>query len=197
MDADPDPAGQIWLQLLLLLVLIFVNAFFAASEIAVISLNDAKIRKMAEDGHKKAQQILKLTADSSNFLATIQIGVTLAGFLTSATAAQSLAEPLADWFIGTVPAAAGYAGAVETVSVVVITLIMSYFSLVLGELVPKRIAMQKAESLSFAVIGVLRAVAIVTRPLSSSSAFPPTWWCASLAWILMRMRRTSPRRRSA
>lgn len=79
MDADPDPAGQIWLQLLLLLVLIFVNAFFAASEIAVISLNDAKIRKMAEDGHKKAQQILKLTADSSNFLATIQIGVTLAG----------------------------------------------------------------------------------------------------------------------
>ena len=164
MDADPDPAGQIWLQLLLLLVLIFVNAFFAASEIAVISLNDAKIRKMAEDGHKKAQQILKLTADSSNFLATIQIGVTLAGFLTSATAAQSLAEPLADWFIGTVPAAAGYAGAVETVSVVVITLIMSYFSLVLGELVPKRIAMQKAESLSFAVIGVLRAVAIVTRP---------------------------------
>lgn len=64
---------------------------------------------MAEDGHKKAQQILKLTADSSNFLATIQIGVTLAGFLTSATAAQSLAEPLADWFIGTVPAAAGYA----------------------------------------------------------------------------------------
>ena len=171
MDADPDPAGQIWLQLLLLLVLIFVNAFFAASEIAVISLNDAKIRKMAEDGHKKAQQILKLTADSSNFLATIQIGVTLAGFLTSATAAQSLAEPLADWFIGTVPAAAGYAGAVETVSVVVITLIMSYFSLVLGELVPKRIAMQKAESLSFKVIGILRVVAAVTKPFVKLLSF--------------------------
>ena len=165
MDADPDPAGQIWLQLLLLLVLIFVNAFFAASEIAVISLNDAKIRKMAEDGHKKAQQILKLTADSSNFLATIQIGVTLAGFLTSATAAQSLAEPLADWFIGTVPAAAGYAGAVETVSVVVITLIMSYFSLVLGELVPKRIAMKKSEQIALGVSGLLSFISLIFRPI--------------------------------
>lgn len=164
MDSDPGPAGNIWLQLLLLLVLILFNAFFAASEIAIISLNDNKLRKMAEEGHKKAQQVLRLTADSSNFLATIQIGVTLAGFLTSATAAQSLAAPLANWFIGLVPAMQAYAGAVESVSVVVITLIMSYFSLVLGELVPKRIAMQKAESLSFAVIGVLRVVAVVARP---------------------------------
>lgn len=90
---DPSPAqsGSLWLQLLLLIVLILCNAFFAASEIAIITLNDNKIRKMAEEGHKKARQVLKLTADSSNFLATIQIGVTLAGFLTSATAAQSLA----------------------------------------------------------------------------------------------------------
>ena len=128
MDSDPGPAGNIWLQLLLLLVLILFNAFFAASEIAIISLNDNKLRKMAEEGHKKAQQVLRLTADSSNFLATIQIGVTLAGFLTSATAAQSLAAPLANWFIGLVPAMQAYAGAVESVSVVVITLIMSYFS---------------------------------------------------------------------
>ena len=79
---DPDPAGNIILQLLLLLVLILVNAFFAMSEIAVISLNDNKIQKMAEEGHKKAKQILRLTENSSNFLSTIQIGVTLAGFLT-------------------------------------------------------------------------------------------------------------------
>lgn len=74
---DPDPAGNIILQLLLLLVLILVNAFFAMSEIAVISLNDNKIQKMAEEGHKKAKQILRLTENSSNFLSTIQIGVTL------------------------------------------------------------------------------------------------------------------------
>ena len=164
MPADPEPAGNLWLQILLLVVLIFVNAFFAASEIAIISLNDNKIRRMAEEGHKKAKQVLKLTEDSSNFLATIQIGVTLAGFLTSATAAQSLAEPLANWFLGLVPAMAAYSSAVHTVSVVLITLIMSYFSLVFGELVPKRVAMQKAESLSFHAIGVLRAVAFVTRP---------------------------------
>ncbi len=182
---DPDPtghmlllaaetgfsAGSLLLQILLLLALIFLNAFFAASEIAIISLNDAKLHKMAEEGHKKAQQVLKLTADSSNFLATIQIGVTLAGFLTSATAAQSLAEPLARWFVGLIPALQPFLGTVQGVSVVVVTLIMSYFSLVLGELVPKRIAMQKAESLSFKVIGILRVVAAVTKPFVKLLSF--------------------------
>lgn len=165
----PDPgstatSGNLWLQILLLIILIFFNAFFAASEIAIISLNDNKLRKMAEEGHKKARQVLKLTEDSSNFLATIQIGVTLAGFLTSATAASSLSEPLARWFVGLIPALEPHLGTVSAVSMVLITLIMSYFSLVFGELVPKRIAMQKAESLSFAFIGVLRVVAMVTRP---------------------------------
>lgn len=182
---DPDPtghmlllaaetgfsAGSFLLQVVLLLALIFLNAFFAASEIAIISLNDAKLHKMAEEGHKKAQQVLKLTADSSNFLATIQIGVTLAGFLTSATAAQSLAEPLARWFVGLIPALQPFLGTVQGASVVVVTLIMSYFSLVLGELVPKRIAMQKAESLSFKVIGILRVVATVTKPFVKLLSF--------------------------
>ena len=182
---DPDPtghmlllaaetgfsAGSFLLQVILLLALIFLNAFFAASEIAIISLNDAKLHKMAEEGHKKAQQVLKLTADSSNFLATIQIGVTLAGFLTSATAAQSLAEPLARWFVGLIPALQPFLGTVQGASVVVVTLIMSYFSLVLGELVPKRIAMQKAESLSFKVIGILRVVATVTKPFVKLLSF--------------------------
>lgn len=172
LAAEPAPSGgNLILQIVLLVVLIFVNAFFAASEIAIISLNDSKIRKMAEEGHKKARQVLKLTADSSNFLATIQIGVTLAGFLTSATAAQSLAEPLARWFIGLVPSMEPYMGTIQGVSVVVITLIMSYFSLVFGELVPKRIAMQKAEPLSFAVIGVLRVVAVVTKPFVKLLSF--------------------------
>ena len=90
---DPDPANVIF-QLLLLLALILINAFFAMSEIAIISLNDTKIKKMAEEGDKRAIKVLKLTDSPSNFLSTIQLGVTLAGFLTSASAADSFAGPL-------------------------------------------------------------------------------------------------------
>lgn len=164
MDADPPPTGNLALELILLLVLILCNAFFAASEIAIISLNDNKIRKMAEEGHKKAQKVLALTADSSRFLATIQIGVTLAGFFTSAVAAQSLSEPLARWLISIIPALQPHANMVASVSTAVITLIMSYFSLVFGELVPKRIAMQKAEAISFGVVGILRAISVIAKP---------------------------------
>lgn len=164
MDADPPPTGNLGLQLILLLVLILVNAFFAASEIAIITLNDSKIRKMAEEGHKKAQKVLALTSDSSRFLATIQIGVTLAGFFTSAFAAQSLASPLSAWLQSVFPSLAAHADLIYSVSTVVITLIMSYFSLVLGELVPKRIAMQKAEPISFAVVDVLRVIAVIAKP---------------------------------
>lgn len=159
-----DGSGNIIGQIILLFLLILCNAFFAASEIAIITLNDAKLQKMAEEGHKKAKQVLALTADSSRFLATIQVGVTLAGFLTSATAAQSLSEPLATWFVETVPSMQAHYGIVQSASVVVITLCMSYFSLVLGELVPKRIAMQKAEPIAFAFIGILRGVAVFAKP---------------------------------
>ncbi len=169
--ASTEAAGNIWGQIVLLFALILCNAFFAASEIAIISLNDAKLRRMAEDGHKKAKQVLALTADTSRFLATIQVGVTLAGFLTSATAAQSLSAPLANWFIELVPAMASRVGLVQSVSVVLITLLMSYFSLVLGELVPKRVAMQKAEKLAFAFIGILRGVAFLTRPFVKVLSF--------------------------
>lgn len=164
MDADPPPTGNLALQLLLLLVLILCNAFFAASEIAIISLNDTKIRKMAEDGHKKARKVLALTEDSSRFLATIQIGVTLAGFFTSALAAQSLAQPFSDWLQSVIPAAKAHADMLYAVSTILITLIMSYFSLVLGELVPKRIAMQKAEPIAFGVVGILRGIAVIAKP---------------------------------
>ena len=91
---DPDPAN-VFLKLLLLLALILVNAFFAMSEIAIISLNDNKIKKMAEDGDKKAIKVLRLIENPSSFLSTIQLGVTLAGFLTSASAAGNFSEPLA------------------------------------------------------------------------------------------------------
>ena len=140
----------------LLFVLILVNAFFAMSELAVVTLNDTKIKKMAEEGHKKAQKIVKLTSDSSGFLSTIQVGVTLAGFLTSASASQNFAQMLTDWakvqFDITSQTAVSMLSAV---CVVIITIITSYFSLVLGELVPKKIAMTKSETIAFGVVGFL------------------------------------------
>lgn len=161
MDADP---GSIILKIVILFALIFVNAFFAMSEIAVISLNDNKIDKMAEAGNKKAKQIKKLTESTSAFLSTIQIGVTLAGFLTSATAAQSFAVLLTDALSKTAVVDVIPIGIISGASTVVITLIMSYFSLVFGELVPKKIAMQKSEKVSFAVAPILLFTARVTRP---------------------------------
>ncbi len=159
-----DPAGII-LKLVLLFVLILVNAFFAMSEIAIISLNDNKIDKMAEEGHKKAKQVAKLTENSSKFLSTIQIGVTLAGFLTSASASQTFADMLADALIGTKVEKILGAGVINGASVVIITLIMSYFSLVLGELVPKKIGMQIPEKISFKVVGVLLFISKIFSPL--------------------------------
>ena len=160
-DADP---GSAILKVILLFLLILVNAFFAMSEIAIISLNDAKLEKQAEGGNKKAAQLLKLISNSSGFLSTIQIGVTLAGFLTSALAAQSFAAALADAIGSTAVANVIPVSVISGVSTVLITLVMSYFSLVLGELVPKKIAMQKPEQVSFRVVSVLLFVSRATRP---------------------------------
>lgn len=162
MDTDP---GSIILKIVILFALILVNAFFAMSEIAVISLNDNKIEKMAESGNKKAKQIKKLTESSSSFLSTIQIGVTLAGFLTSATAAQSFAVMLAGAISKTAVVKVIPISVISGFSTVIITLIMSYFSLVLGELVPKKIAMQKSEKMAFMAAPVLTFVAAATRPV--------------------------------
>lgn len=161
MDADPV---DIILKLIVLFLLIMVNAFFAMSEIAIISLNDNKIERMAEDGNKKAKQILKLTKDSSSFLSTIQIGVTLAGFLTSATASQNFAVMITDKLAQTAVVNVIPAGVISVVATVVITIITSYFSLVLGELTPKKIAMHDPEKVSFTVVPVLLFVNKVTRP---------------------------------
>lgn len=146
-----------FISLLILFLLILVNAFFAASEIAVITLNDNKIRKMAEDGNKKAEKILKLTENSSRFLSTIQIGVTLSGFLTSASASQSFAYILTEK-LSFLPFSSSM---IQGISTVLITIVLSYFSLVLGELVPKKIAMQKAEALTFKFVGILSATASI------------------------------------
>ena len=159
--SQSSAGGSLVLKILLLLALILVNAYFAMAEIAVISLNDAKMEKLAEDGHKKAKLVLKLTKNPTKFLSTIQIGITLAGFLTSASAATSFAEMLT----GAVTSKFGLPESiVSPVAVVLITLIMSYFSLVLGELVPKRIGMQIPEKVAFAVAKPLYVIAKLTSP---------------------------------
>ena len=167
---DPDPANLIW-QLVLLAVLILINAFFAMSEIAVISLNDSKMKKLAEEGHKKARRILKLTNEPSAFLSTIQVGVTLAGFLTSASASQTFVDGFSDTLMRWFSAPESARSAISTVAMVVITLIMSYFSLVFGELVPKRIAMKNPERVSFAVVGILLALKTVMTPVIKVLSF--------------------------
>ena len=129
-------------QLLLQLILILLNAFFAATEIAIISLNEKKVKAQAEDGDKKSIKMLKLIENPTSFLSTIQVGITLAGFLGSAFAAENFAERLSGFLVRTFHIGPAHVGTINTVSVVVITLILSYFTLVLGELVPKRIAMR-------------------------------------------------------
>jgi putative hemolysin len=149
-------------QLFFLFLLILINAFFAASEIALISLNDNKLKLMAEEGDKKARLIQKLLSDPSGFLATIQIGITLTGFLASAFAAQTFADRLAALMQRTgIPVSQGI---LKGISVALITLILSYFSLVIGELVPKRLAMQKSEKISRLAARPLLFIARVARP---------------------------------
>lgn len=149
--------------LITLIILILINAFFAASEIALIGLNDNKVKKQANDGNKKAILLNNLISEPSRFLSTIQVGITLAGFLASAFAADFFAGPLAALLTDLgVPFSASV---LETVALVAITLILSYFTLVFGELVPKQLALQKAESISNVVAGPLTILFKITLPV--------------------------------
>ena len=149
-------------QLVILAILIFLNAFFAASEIAFISLNDAKVQKQAREGNKKAKQIEKMLKAPSKFLATIQIGITLAGFLSSAFASDAFAEKLAPILYNVMPFIS--LGVWKSISIILITIILSFFTLVFGELVPKRLAMKNYEKIAFGTIGIIRGISIVTSP---------------------------------
>ena len=159
------PSDPIWPQLLLQVVLILVNAFFAATEIAVISLNENVLRHQAEDGDKKAAKLLKIVETPTRFLSTIQIGITLAGFLGSAFAADNFAGRIRDWAVASYQLDAGAAAAVNTLSVILITIILSFFTLVFGELVPKRIAMQKTDKVARMACGVVSVLAAFMRPI--------------------------------
>lgn len=152
-------------QLLLQIFLILLNAFFAATEIAVISLNPTKLRKLEEQGERSAKRLLKMVEQPAGFLSTIQIGITLAGFLGSAFAADNFSDYLVSWLYDGLGFRAIPLGVLDTLSVIIITLILSYFTLIFGELVPKRIAMQKSMQVAKFSCGVVSAVAFIMKPI--------------------------------
>ena len=150
-------------QLFLQLLLILLNAFFAATEIAVISLNENKLKHQLDEGDKKAEKMLKMVQEPTGFLSTIQIGITLAGFLGSAFAADSFSDILVSWVSQNFGIKA--TATLDAVAVIVITLILSYFTLVLGELVPKRIAMKNPDKFARKVCGVISFLAKLLKPI--------------------------------
>ncbi len=164
MDSSP---GSIWLELGLIIFLIILNAFFAASEIAIISLNKTKLNLMGNEGDKKASLLIKLLDEPSKLLATIQIGVTLAGFFASASAATTISKPVAQFFKNM-----NFPGS-DKVSLILVTIVLSYLTLVFGELFPKRIALQYSESIAkFAVRPIIVISAILlpfVKVLTSST----------------------------
>lgn len=160
---------SILFMILLQVVLIALNAVFACAEIAVISMNDTKLAKMAEEGDKRAGRLVKLTSQPARFLATIQVAITLSGFLGSAFAAENFSGVLVDWLIGLgVPISPNV---LDSVAVIFITIVLSYFTLVFGELVPKQVAMRKAEALALGISGLISGIAKVFAPIVSFLTF--------------------------
>lgn len=155
-----DPAGSLWVYLILLLLLIVSNAFFAMSELAVIGLNDLRLKKLAEEGNKKAKILQSMTSEPSKFLSTVQVGVTVSGMLASAVAADTFADLLVASVI--IPGVAP--SVLRVVALVVITLLLSFVTIVFGELIPKRLAMKYPEKIAFAIAGILRALYLVEKP---------------------------------
>lgn len=149
--------------LLFQVVLIALNAIFACAEIAVLSINETKLERMAEQGDKRAKRLFRLTREPAKFLATIQVAITLSGFLGSAFAAENFSEPLVDWVLSlgvTMPRST-----LGAIAVVLITLILSYFTLVFGELVPKRVAMKRAEQLGLSISGLVSIISTIFKPI--------------------------------
>lgn len=147
------------------IVLIALNAVFASAELAVLSISDARMEKLAEQGNKKAKRLFKLTRNPAKFLSTIQIAITLSGFLGSAFAADGFSEPLVAWLISlgvTIPEST-----LQTIAVIVITLILSYFTLVFGELVPKRVAIKKSEPLAMGISPLICGISVLFKPVVS------------------------------
>ena len=169
-------------QIVLQLVLIALNAVFACAEIAVISMDDARIEKLAQSGSAGGRRLKNLTSQPARFLATIQVAITLSGFMGSAFAADNFAELLTDWAVKNWPGL--NATVIDNVSVVIITLILSYFTLVLGELVPKRVAQRNPERIALGISGLITTISHIFKPL--------VWLLTVSTNCVLRMMRIDP-----
>lgn len=168
--------------LLLQIILIALNAVFACAEIAVLSINETKLERMAEQGNKKAGRLFKLTREPAKFLATIQVAITLSGFLGSAFAADNFSGPLVAWVVSLglgIPETT-----LDTIAVILITLILSYFTLVFGELVPKRVAMKRAEQLGLGISGLISGISVIFKPI--------VWLLSASTNIVLRLMGIDP-----
>ncbi len=157
MDPDPE-ANSILLQILVLVILTLINAFFAGAEMALVSVNKSRLSILAEDGNRKAVQILRLLEEPTKFLSTIQVAITLSGFFASASAATGISQPLSNALdMMQIPYS-------NQISLVLVTMILSFTTLVYGELIPKRVALQKAEIFAMKSIGVVVFVSKIAAP---------------------------------
>lgn len=144
-------------------LLIVLNAVFASAELAVLSVNETKLERLAGQGNKRAKRLYKLTQEPAKFLSTIQIAITLSGFLGSAFAADGFSDPLVEWALGLGTTLSRQT--LDTIAVIFITLVLSYFTLIFGELVPKRIAMKKSEELALGVSGIVSGISVLFKPV--------------------------------
>ena len=163
-NLDSDPAGLIP-QIMLIVILTAINAFFASAEMAIVSVSKSKVKKLSDQGNKKAKLLEKLIEEPSNFLSTIQIGITLAGFFSSASAATGISTYINDILS---PLNIPYT---KEVSMIGVTLLLSYFTLVFGELVPKRVALKSAEKIALSSVKVINAISIVAKPFIKILSF--------------------------
>ncbi len=158
---DPDPSGSYFSQIILLIILIMINAFFAMAEMAIVSSNRSIIKSLADEGKKSAVILEGLLCQPNKFLSTIQVMITLAGFLQSASAATAMSDDFGGWLVRTFSIPTGIS---NEVAMVLITIILSYFNLVLGELVPKRIALHHSEKIAMFTARPIQVIAVITKP---------------------------------
>jgi putative hemolysin len=153
--------SDVWLNIVMVVVFVLIGGAFSGAEIALVSLRESQVRAMADSGGRRGKAVARLLSDPNRFLAAVQVGVTLAGFFSAAFGASTLSEPFADWLVG-LGVGAGLAG---TLAFVLVTIAISYLSLVVGELTPKRLALQRAEGFSLLVAAPLNGIATISRPV--------------------------------
>jgi putative hemolysin len=168
------PVSDVWLNIVMVVVFVLIGGFFAGAEIALVSLRESQVRTMAEIG-RRGHAVQRLLSDPNRFLAAVQVGVTLAGFFSAAFGASTLSAPLGAWLtdLGTRP------GVADPLAFVLVTIAISYLSLVVGELTPKRLALQRAEGFSLLVAAPLNAIAKLFRPI--------IWFLSKSTDVLVRI----------